>query len=125
LHVRLEVRSAPIAWLSLRTANRAETVFRINRAAGRYELDRSASGAVKFSPPFARLQTAPLVGTGNNISLRVFVDRSSVEVFVNDGETVFSAIVFPETPYDSVVLSADREIELQSGAIDGLRPIWK
>ena len=65
-----------------------------------------------------------LVGSGNNISLRVFVDRSSVEVFVNGGETVFTAIVFPETPYDSVVLGADREIELQSGAIDGLRSIW-
>ena len=124
VQLSLKLGSAQIAALSLRNANRAETVFRINRAAGRYELDRSASGAVKFSPPFARLQTAPLVGTGNNISLRVFVDRSSVEVFVNGGETVFTAIVFPETPYDSVVLSADREIELQSGAIDGLRSIW-
>src|SRR5205823_9625418 len=60
VQLSLKLGSAQIAALSLRNANRAETVFRINRAAGRYELDRSASGAVKLSPAIARLNfTAP------------------------------------------------------------------
>ena len=31
-----------------------------------------------------------------NLKLRIFIDRSSVEVFVNDGEAVFSARIYPE-----------------------------
>ncbi|MBO7702878.1 MAG: GH32 C-terminal domain-containing protein [Solobacterium sp.] len=29
-------------------------------------------------------------------SMRIFIDRSSIEIFVNDGEAVFSSHVYPE-----------------------------
>lgn len=32
---------------------------------------------------------------GNSLSLRIFIDRSSVEVFVNDGEACLSSRIYP------------------------------
>ena len=31
---------------------------------------------------------------GNNLKLQIFVDTSSIEIFVNDGEEVFTARIF-------------------------------
>lgn len=34
--------------------------------------------------------------TGDELNLRVFFDRSSVEVFVNDGEACLSSRIYPQ-----------------------------
>jgi fructan beta-fructosidase len=68
-----------------------ETVVRLED--GRVSIDRSKSGKVDFKPDFAKPFSAP-VGSGP-VTLRVFVDVSSVEVFVNDGETVLTGLVLP------------------------------
>lgn len=41
------------------------------------------------------------------LTLQMFVDTSSVEVFVNDGETVFSARIFPEQVSTGIRLYAE------------------
>jgi sucrose-6-phosphate hydrolase SacC (GH32 family) len=58
------------------------------------------------------------------VRLHVFVDHSSVEVFINEGETVLTALVFPQVPYQSVLLSADAGIEVTAGAVHELTSIW-
>ncbi|MDE5826251.1 MAG: GH32 C-terminal domain-containing protein, partial [Duncaniella sp.] len=39
-------------------------------------------------------------------NLRIFVDRSVIEVFVNDGETVMTALAFPSDTGTAVSISA-------------------
>lgn len=59
--------------------------------------DRSNSGEKSFSQDFDQLSIAPV---HNRLStLRIFVDRSSVEVFGNDGEVAITNIVFPKSRY--------------------------
>lgn len=59
--------------------------------------DRSNSGEKSFSQDFDQLSIAPV---HNRLStLRIFVDRSSVEVFGNDGEVAITSIVFPKSRY--------------------------
>jgi fructan beta-fructosidase len=65
-----------------------------------------------------------MAGTGTEVSLRVFSDRSSIEIFINEGETVMTAIDFPSSPYTRVTLKADRPFDLYSGAVHELRSIW-
>ena len=127
LELALAVRplNAQLISLTFRNPRGEETVFKINRADHRIELDRSRSGVVEFSPSFGALQTAPMITDGDSVSLRVFLDHSSLEIFVNEGETVFSALVFPRSPYDSIVLEADEDIELSSGAVYALKSIWE
>ena len=44
--------------------------------------------------------------------LRVFMDRSSVEIFVNDGDAVFSSRIFPVEGEDSLRLDGDASLHL-------------
>jgi sucrose-6-phosphate hydrolase SacC (GH32 family) len=99
-------------------------VFTINNADHRYEVDRTASGVVDFSPKFASIQTAPIVGQSTHVAVRALLDRSSVEIFINDGQTVFTTIVFPSTPYDKVTLQSDKEVGLEGATVYSLHSIW-
>jgi levanase len=58
-------------------------------------VDRTHSGLVNFSPDFPARIEAPLTPAGDSISMRVLVDRLSVEVFADDGRIVSTNLVFP------------------------------
>ena len=124
LELKLETRKAAMVELSFANAAGEQTVFRLNAREQRYELDRSKSGAVDFNPVFSALQTAPLPARAATVRIHAYVDRSSVELFLDDGATVFTTIVFPGAPYDKIVLSADRDIAIASGTVHALRSIW-
>jgi fructan beta-fructosidase len=125
LNLDLDTRKARVVSVYFRNSLQEQTVFRINRQEHRYELDRSRSGETGFSREFSKLQTAPIARTSTKVALRILVDRSSLEIFVNDGETVLTATEFPKSPYDRVVLAADETIQLKSGTIDELRSVWQ
>ena len=44
--------------------------------------------------------------------LRFFIDRSSVEIFVNDGDAVFSSRVFPTEGEDRLIINGDASVHL-------------
>lgn len=58
-------------------------------------IDRMQAGHVDFDPEFARVHMAPLKPLDGVIRLRIFVDRTSVEVFANDGLVVMTDLIFP------------------------------
>jgi len=72
-----------------------ETVIGIDHERGRVFVDRTRSGATDFHPRFTGVHEAPLRSQNGKVKLQVFVDACSVEVFVNDGEVVFTDLVFP------------------------------
>lgn len=72
-----------------------------------FVMDRSASGIVGFSRDFPAVTVAPVRNT-DQIHLRLFIDRSSVEAFGKDGEYVMTNLVFPAEPYNRMVFSSDK-----------------
>jgi len=106
-------------------ASGESTTFRVNKTKRRYELDRSASGTVAFSAAFGDVQVAPILGSAQALKLRIYMDHSSLEIFLNEGETVFTSLVFPSVPYNLISLKSDQEIELRAGTIYELQSIWK
>jgi fructan beta-fructosidase len=58
-------------------------------------VDRTHSGQSDFHPGFASLHLADLILNKDIFRLHIFVDRTSVEVFGNDGLVVFSENIFP------------------------------
>lgn len=70
-----------------------------------FVMDRSASGIVGFSRDFPAVTVAPVRNT-DQIHLRLFIDRSSVEAFGEDGEYVMTNLVFPAEPYNRMVFSS-------------------
>lgn len=63
-------------------------------------LDRTHAGIDSFSQVFSSKHVAPLKTYLDKIHLSIFYDRSSIEVFINGGEWVFTDLVFPKTWYD-------------------------
>ena len=65
---------------------------------------------------------APVLGGNDKLSLRIFVDRSSVEVFGDDGQMAMTNLVFPQEPYTTLSVSAQGKADMASLAIYGLNP---
>ena len=81
--------------LSLQTGATEETVLRFHIPDRELTLDRTRSGNVGFHKKFAGTAGAPLRLIDGRLKLQLFVDTSSVEVFVNDGETVQTSLMLP------------------------------
>lgn len=69
-------------------------------------MDRSKSGEVSFSKDFPAV-TEMSVNKSKELKLRLFVDKSSVEAFVDNGEFVMTNCVFPSAPYDMITFESD------------------
>lgn len=71
-----------------------------------FVMDRSVSGVVDFSRDFPAVTVAPVDNT-DNIHLRLFVDRSSIEAFGEDGKFVMTNLVFPAEPYNKLIFESE------------------
>ena len=69
--------------------------------------DRRQSGIVDFNQDFASVTTSPTFENSGKVSLRIFIDRSSMEVFEKDGRFAMTNLVFPTQPYSQLTVSAD------------------
>ena len=81
----------------------------LNFAENKFNVDRSMSGIVNFSPDFKGASEGQLPATlpkkGSKTGyykVSLFVDKSSVEVFINDGEAVISSLIFPKEAYQNI-----------------------
>ena len=89
----------------LRKSKEAETLVGFDPVHREVFVDRTRSGEVSFSKDFPGRFSAK-VEQSARIKLHVFVDRSSVEVFVNDGERVLSDRIYPPPGSDGIEVYA-------------------
>ena len=84
------------------------------------------SGNVAFSPSFPSMEFAPLqLDRNGRVHLRIIVDRSSVEVFANDGRIAITDQVFPDAESDKIqVFSTGGRAQLDQLEIWQLKSIW-
>jgi levanase len=84
------------------------TVIGYDAATGELYVDRSNSGNTSFHPLFSSVDSAPVTPDADgNITLRIYVDRSSVEVFAQGGLRTITDQVFPAEGAGEVALFAD------------------
>tara|TARA_R110001592_G_scaffold151883_1_gene378958 strand:+ start:187245 stop:188789 length:1545 start_codon:yes stop_codon:yes gene_type:complete len=76
----------------------------IGKREGELYIDRTKSGLTDFNEGFASIITAPLNEFDVN-EVRILLDRSSIEVFVNEGTLAMTALVFPQHPYSKLLLN--------------------
>ena len=93
--------------LELQNAKGEGVTMYYDVATRQFVMDRSRSGDTSFSRDFPALTAAP-VPASDDIELRIFVDRSSIEAFGDGGKFVMTNLVFPSEPYNSMKLSSVR-----------------
>lgn len=69
-------------------------------------LDRSESGLVDFSPKYVTTPIVTPIVRRNEYKIQLFVDRLSTEMFINDGDVVFTNCVFPTERLNSLLLES-------------------
>lgn len=116
---------AAAAGFRLTNGKGEELVVRYDRNSGEFVLDFSRSGQVDYSRDpmarsivtiardgapqkagFERETYAPTAADGS-LSLRLLLDRSSVECFERDGRFVITDYIFPSVPYDRIEFFAE------------------
>ncbi|KAF1679520.1 GH32 C-terminal domain-containing protein [Bacillus sp. SKDU12] len=110
----------------VRTGRNQFTKVGYDRKNSKLFVDRSESGNVTFNPTFhTGQQTAPLKPVNGKIKMRMFVDRSSVEMFGNDGQQVITDIILPDRSSKGLELYAVKGgIKLKSLTIYPLKKVW-
>jgi fructan beta-fructosidase len=100
-----------------------ETVIGFDRSQGLVYLDRTRGGLDPHEA-FPGRHEAPLDMSAGRIVLRAYVDRSSVELFVNDTIQI-SDLVLPGSDSDSFVpFAGDGVAHVESLVVHPLRSIW-
>jgi fructan beta-fructosidase len=103
LRAELELGTAQEAGFHLRTGNKEETIVSIRSNPLTLALDRTRSGNVSFDPRFSGLHSVRL-RVVNPITLHILIDRSSIEVFANDGESVLTDRIYPSAASTGISL---------------------
>lgn len=69
-------------------------------------LDRSRSGNVGFSDKFGRTDILGHLVKRGSYEIRLFMDKHSAELFINDGDVSFTNTVFPSENFNSLKLAS-------------------
>ncbi|MCQ6960757.1 glycoside hydrolase family 32 protein [Mucilaginibacter aquariorum] len=87
-------------------------------------IDRTAAGPSEFNKEFAKIHYAPRISKGKTITLTLFVDVASVELFADNGLTVMTDVFFPDTPLDVISVKATTNLNLKNFSYTPLKTIW-
>lgn len=90
------------ATITLSNDNGEKVVMCYDAKAETFSMDRTKSGKMDFSNDFAATTKAPTYGKISQ--LRIFIDKSSIEVFDAEGKMAMTNLVFPTKPYNKVTV---------------------
>lgn len=103
----LDAKNASQIILTLANKLGDKVVMTYNSADHTISFDRKHSGVVDFNENFPAVTVSPTFEKNGKIDLRIFIDKSSIELFGNDGKFVQTNLVFPNEPYSSLTLQTD------------------
>lgn len=74
-------------------------------------VDRTQAGKTSFSEAFAGRHTAPRTIDDQQLVLHAFIDRASVELFADNGQTVMTEIFFPNEDFTKLEILGVEHLE--------------
>ena len=118
----------PGAWTEagVRLSNDAgeEVIVGVAREPLEVFVDRRRSRRTPFHAAYPGRHAGPLAWRDGGLTLRVLFDRSVIEVFAGDGETVITDRVFPTQPFDRLELLPSAGAQ-PSARMWTLASVWK
>lgn len=108
IDLEINPRKAATVDITLSNGNGEKVGMTYDVKAATLSFDRRQSGITDFSQDFPAVTAAPVLTADNRLSLRIFIDRSSVEVFEKEGRLAMTNLVFPTSPYDRISISTGK-----------------
>jgi sucrose-6-phosphate hydrolase SacC (GH32 family) len=88
-------------------------------------VDRSGAGVTSFSDKFSGKRYAQRMSRNPQMPVKILLDRSSVEIFHDKGEVVFTERFFADQPFTKMSIVSRDEAVLVEGMVYQLESIWK
>lgn len=111
--------------LNVRVGENQETVIGYDAVHNTAFVDRSNSGQSDFYEEFSHRNDAPVELIEGKIRFHIFVDWSSVEVFVNNGKRVITNRIFPDPESTGISVFAESgSATIESLQFWPLESIW-
>ncbi|MGM9695059.1 MAG: GH32 C-terminal domain-containing protein [Alloprevotella sp.] len=142
VNFRMESAANGRSGVELCNANGEKTLIYFDAEDGRVVMDRAESGIVDFGKEvqphhletaenrkacvdelehyvndFAHATWAPVPNMSSAREVRIFADRSSIELFVDGGRIAMTNLVFPTKPYDRLRFFSDGEAKVTKATI--------
>ena len=102
-------QSAKEFGINLRVGKNQKTVLKYDAVEKKVILDRSESGEV-YDLEHGTVRKCSL--DSQEVKFHIFMDRSVVEIFVNDGKEVFTARIFPDENSKGIEFFSDGDVEM-------------
>lgn len=103
--------------INLHHTKEQTTIFTFDTAENVLSLDREKSGEIGFCDNFPYVQKVE-VGNINFVQLRMVIDSSSVELFVNEGDYALTSLIYPDNACEEVsIFSLEGEIKLSDSYV--------
>lgn len=112
LEMNVDTGSSEYFTLELRNDKEEKIIFNFDLENGIFSVDRSLSGIVDFNNNFANKNSEAAMLKKKSYDIRLFVDKASTEIFIDNGEIVQTNIMFPTEPYNSLVFESEGEIKI-------------
>ena len=91
-----------------------ELVFGYDHTSQNFFIDRSEAGITDFSENFGnKISVAPRTYASESLKGTILLDKTSIELFFDEGRTVITEIVFPGSPFKNLSLeTGNQEVTL-------------
>jgi fructan beta-fructosidase len=91
-----------------------------------FTVDRTGAGKGDFYPQFRGFHTSIRDYEAKTVKFHLIIDKSSVELFADDGRIVMTEIFFPNEDFNELSLFIENgTVDLIGGKIHELKSIWK
>ncbi|KIO54453.1 glycoside hydrolase family 32 protein [Flavobacterium hibernum] len=106
---------------TLSNANGESLSFGLNNKENYLFVDRSKAGKMDFSDKFALpVSKAFLEGSQKSAAFKIILDKTSIEIFYNNGEKVMTEIFFLNKPFTSLSITSKEKMEVNNVIIQEL-----
>ena len=106
--------------ISLSNKNGEHVDFGFDSLSNQFFIDRSHAGNHEFNTGFAAKHVAPRLSIFNSTGLYAVIDKTSIELFAENGRTVMTDIFFPSYPFTKISVNCKNEKMLKK--FFGIKP---
>lgn len=125
VNISFEKRDSTSFGVIFENSIQEKVIIQYDTESEKLTVDRRMAGITNFSDSFAAIQEATVKLENNQIHLQLLLDTSSIELFTNNGKTVFTSLIYPNESYNKMVLFSKKgAVHVSSLELTDLSSIW-
>lgn len=122
--IELDVSIKDALTIAFKNDLNEEFVINYNKETGIFSTDRTASGITSFSDNFLKHPKQIMqIGEREKLAITIILDKSSVEIFVNDGEYSMTNQIFPNADYTTFEMNSTSGVRVNKLNIESIKTI--